>query len=180
MNTPIVVLTGPMASGKSTLAKHLQQQKQAVYVNTREALSPTLPAQPPQSRKNLQDAGVQLDKKTNGRWVLALLQQSIVRHPSAQLFVIDSVRNPRQLAAIKSKHRDRLTVVHLTSPNNVLANRYRNRGENVSYTKAVKHPSESRVNDLRKAADIVIDTEFNHPQHVCDIVAAHILSTIDP
>ena len=93
------------------------------------------------------------------------------------MFVVDCVRNPRQLRPIREKYAGTVTLVHLTSPDQVLAGRYRDRGgDRLSYNRATKHPSESRVHDLRELADIVIDTEFNDPQHVCDIITAHMLS----
>ena len=180
MTPTILVLSGPMAAGKSTLAKLLQDEnpETTVYVNTRDALNAR--PQPGQDlRTSLQEQGRNLEKKTRGRWVLHLLERKVRDNPHAHTFVIDCVRSPRQFGAIRQRFPDQTTLVHLTSPANTLQARYEQRGDKTAYAKAAKHPSERRIGDLKEMADLVIDSSTNNPDHISKIIAAHRLANLN-
>lgn len=181
MKPSIIALSGPMAAGKSTLAKALKDRWNIVSINTREVLNTqttdTSKGQP--SRHDLQQAGQQLDRKTKGKWVLDLLERKIKENPKTQTFVVDCIRNPTQLQPIRQKFGAHATLVHLISPQHVLAARYKDRGDKLPYAKAAKHPSESRIKSLRNIADLVIDTTNTTPDQATHIIAAHMLGIPD-
>ena len=175
MTPSIIIFSGHMATGKSTLAAHLQENTGALYVNTREALT-SQTTRAPRSRQDLQNAGQQLDRSTAGRWVLHLLQKHIHQNPKALTFVVDCIRSPLQLGPIRNKYNPKVTLVHLTCSTKILISRYRQRGDAAPYANASKHPSESKIEDLRDLADLVIDTENHSPQEARELISAHLLS----
>ena len=189
MNPSFILLSGPMAAGKSTLARALNEYLNVTYVNTREALNQTLnqasnkaQTQTPskdRDRKHLQDAGQKLDRSTAGKWILNLLETKIAQNPKSQAFVIDCVRSPLQLRPIKNKYGSHATLVYLTSTPQTLSTRYTARGEKLPYSQATKHSSESKIQNLREMADLVIDTTNTSADQATHIVAAHMLGIPD-
>ena len=72
----IVVLSGRIASGKSTLAEQLKNLFDATVVKTWEllvSLNPDLE----EDRKALQEFGDQMDVKTEGKWIAQALGRKI-------------------------------------------------------------------------------------------------------
>lgn len=66
----IILLSGPISSGKSTLAKGLTERYDMSILKTNEILKKQVRSDLRQDRKVLQAHGERLDRKTHGRWVL--------------------------------------------------------------------------------------------------------------
>jgi adenylosuccinate synthase len=173
----LVVLSGRISSGKSTLAAQLAIQFGLERIRTRELLEARLSAGRPATRANLQRQGEILDVRTGGRWLAEELGKALASHPDIAVVLIDSVRRSEQVEAIRAAFGSRVTHVHLTAPEPVLAARFAKRdrpGEARSYSAATADPTEAQVETLATIADIVIDTERSTPEDVVARAAARL------
>ena len=93
----IIILSGPISSGKSTLAKGLDQRFHMTILKTSKVLQRQIKSEFAGDRKVLQAEGERLDKRNRGRWVLDELIKLISQDPSITEIVIDSVRIEEQI-----------------------------------------------------------------------------------
>ena len=156
----IIVISGSISSGKSTLAKDLEKKFDACMVKTSEIIR-KVGSIPADDRLALQAMGDKLDEKTAGRWVLDELSQVERAVAEAKIFVVDSVRTVDQINHIREAYGP-VTHLHLTAPPDVLRQRYNKRyhGKNgvPSYDKVKENPTEQKIESLSRVADVVIDT----------------------
>src|SRR5437762_2053789 len=98
----IVVVSGPIDSGKSSLAARLEAR---FGTKTFSSLGPVKDAAAPDTtREALQVAGARLDRSTRGRWIadaLALYVTAQGLSESEQTIVVDAVRTKEQIAAVR-------------------------------------------------------------------------------
>lgn len=183
MRPRIVVLSGPVASGKSELAQALAVKFGADHVSTRELMNAHARNDNVillQERQALQQYGEDLDRRTDGRWVADALAAKHERLGLDGLIVVDSIRIPNQLRHIHEAFGRDVVHVHLTAPVGVLADRYVSRGdasgiaELGSYTQVQADPTESGVEELGTEADVVIDTYRSAPGDVVTRCAARV------
>lgn len=171
MARTIVVLSGEVAAGKSTLAHGLQQGYGAAVVGTRGLLQNryrTLnPSNGLNERRALQEFGEHLDDDDGGRWLADDVAQHLKR-VDVSLVVIDAVRVLGQIEALRDLFGRRVWHVHLTSSDlEELADRYEQRRqagalkELDSYAAVKENRTEAQVPDLAKYADLVLDTHRN-------------------
>jgi adenylosuccinate synthase len=80
----IVVLSGPIGSGKSALAEKLVAQYGARVIKTRDLIRKQLP-NVKEERAALQRAGERLDRSDGGEWVKNALVRFIEDNVGAQL-----------------------------------------------------------------------------------------------
>ncbi len=160
----IVVVSGPVAGGKSTLAKMLAERFDGLRLSTRELLMPSLqPGQPP-SRASLQKIGADLDQADGGQWVADRFSRTIFSD-RRDLFVIDSARIAGQLDGLRRAFGDEVRHVHVTASPDTCAERYEERRsraeveEAASYADVIADPTEAQVNTLGPMADVVVDTD---------------------
>jgi len=157
----IIILSGPISSGKSDLARLLAQKHEMQLVKTKQLIANSLGENDP-GRLELQEEGDKLDRRTGGRWVVDELTKLVLVAPEDAAFIVDSVRIVKQVEAIR-KAFPAVTHVHLTALPSVLEERYSKRiaGTNgsPSYEDARKNPTERNVENLAAIADIVIDTD---------------------
>jgi len=164
MAIKIVVLSGRICSGKSSLAKLLEQNLGAQVVRTKDLISDVSPILPT-TRAQFQDAGDALDRQDGGRWVAIGLSQRLAGcDESTPVLVLDSVRIPEQLAELRTAFGGVLTHVHLKAKHSVIEERYQARPSSIrefsSYSEAEKHSTTEReVDRLEALADLVIDTD---------------------
>lgn len=161
----IVILSGPICSGKSELTQRLRDRFHANVIKTRDLIKQQLPAVK-EERGALQRAGEKLDRADGGKWVQSALTRYFDSHqrgstPSG-LFVIDSVRIQGQVDAIRRAFGTAVHHVHLTADDKVLSKRYRKRGsrtqEFVAYESVRRSATERNIEKLSDVADIVVDT----------------------
>jgi adenylosuccinate synthase len=194
----VVVISGQVAAGKSTLAHGLAERYGGRRVSTKELLQheaerrgDELPAE----RGALQDYGTKLDGETGGRWVAdavsALISGAGIAGQEATdlgsdlgsdepsgLWVIDAVRIPAQIDTLRDALGIDIVHVHLHSTQEVLARRYADRGEAsgikelASYDEVTKDPTEQGVNALIADADVAIDTARSNVKDVLIRAAA--------
>jgi adenylosuccinate synthase len=164
MGIKVIVLSGRICSGKSSLAKLLEKNLGAQIVHTKDLISETV-ATLPTTRAEFQDAGDLLDKRDGGQWVaIGLSQRLATCDGSTPAIVLDSVRIPEQLAELRTTFHGLLTHVHLKAKHSVIEERYKNRSSSIrefaTYAEAENNSSTERTVDrLAALADVVIETD---------------------
>jgi len=181
----IVLISGNVSAGKTTLCEGLRRHFDSTTVKTKEVLKDLaikkLRKELPSERRALQKFGEQLDAETNGEWVLSALKKHIADAEVGQenVVVVDAVRILPQIKAIRKGYQFAVKHVHLEAPPVALADRYRNRGsvgvqELPKYSDVGQNATESRVATLRQSADFVVDTERCTPDDVLARVATYL------
>ena len=162
----VALVSGPIASGKTTLSRLLAARFGFCVVSTRELL-----AQVARNRRALQSAGASFDDSTGGRWVRDGLLRLQSQSPAETLFVVDSVRTLDQVRWVRETFGESVKHIHLTASLERLSGRYHSRFEGLSYNEVVGDLVEQKVVFLALSADLVIDTESLDPDSVVDCVA---------
>ena len=150
----VVLISGPIASGKTTLSRLLELRFGFCVISTREILTSLA-----RDRHSLQVAGASLDESTAGRWVRDELLGLRSRSPAKASFVVDSVRTLDQVRWVRETFEGVVKHVYLTASPGVLSGRYRSKFEGNRYQDVVADPVEKRVGLLASSADLVVDTE---------------------
>lgn len=164
MDRRIILLSGPVASGKTTLARDLAKQFGMEVLRTRDLLISALKHTGGTSRADLQSEGERLDQKTDGRWVLESLERELRGRPTHENIIVDSVRIQKQIDAIRDAYGRSVTHIHMTAPYPVLEERYANRqsesatADPLTYAAVHSNETESVVDNLKNAADVVVDS----------------------
>jgi adenylosuccinate synthase len=175
----IVLLSGPIGVGKSTLCASLAGTYQARVIKTRELLD--LEARHRfkslSSRAEYQEFGETLDKEDGGTWVAKALAEVLDRE-TADLIVVDAVRILEQIRAIREMHGFSVFHLHLTASLEDLQQRFRNRitkfEEAPTYEAAAQNATEQGVGLLERKADAVVNTTYCDPEDVFVRVATHL------
>lgn len=157
----IILVSGPVASGKSSLARGLAERFDVTIFKTRALIEKRLASR--RGRQALQAEGDRLDRTTRGRWVRDELIRELQGASLGAFVLVDSVRIVDQVEAIREAFGSIVTHIHLTAPLEVLARRYgevhgARPGETLSYEEVRENPTERSIESLGNAADIVIDT----------------------
>jgi adenylosuccinate synthase len=169
----IILLSGGVSSGKTTLSDELHRRfglevlktKEVIKTLARKKLGRELEA----NRRAMQLFGEKLDRQTGGTWVCDAVKK-LVRGPN-QILVVDAVRIKQQIRAVRRAYGFSVVHIHLRAPRRVLAERYENRGntelrELRSYSDVGSNPTEAHVTELEDVADVVIDTDTSRPEDV--------------
>lgn len=178
----MVVVSGPVAGGKSALARRLEARFNGRRLSTREVLMKRLPIGQPATRSALQQVGTKWDEETGGAWVAEQLGREIWRQRGSgqDLVIVDSARVLGQLEALRTAFGRDVRHVHVTASRLTCAERYAARQsredfkEALSYDEVMADPTEKGVDDLRRVADIVIDTDHDVEEDVVTRVAAQL------
>ena len=175
----IILLSGHVASGKSTLAAQLAKRHELVRFKTQDLIKHQTGATP--ERAALQAAGEALDEETGGRWVCDAVTRALQQYPEDVTVIVDAVRLRSQCDAFRQAYNRRVIHVHLTASVSVLAARYAERHGSIRelprYDDVLLDKTEAQVDSLAKIADIVIDTEQSTEQDVF-IRAASLLGVL--
>lgn len=161
------------------LAGLLVERIGAIKVKTNELLLDVKPTVK-HTRLSLQRLGDQLDKKTNGNWVVdgVLKKLGSVDQNTNRLIVIDSIRIEPQLQALRRAFDVKVIHVHLEAHDDELAKRYsRRKGdfeEFPEYIRVRQNHTEKQVRSLSKIADVVIETDRCTPDDVLVRVTARL------
>jgi len=162
----VVVLSGPISSGKTALANNLARRYGAEIVKTRDLIRRQLP-RVKEERGALQRAGERLDRADGGAWVRNALVRFIEAAQGGStatgLFVVDSVRIAGQVKAIREAYGATVHHIHLTAEATELAARYTNRqsrtAEFSEYSDVGRSRTEKNIGALAALADIVVATD---------------------
>jgi adenylosuccinate synthase len=155
-----------VSAGKTTLAKHLVASYGATHYKTSELLEQRSAGGIARERTAMQEFGEKLDRSTDGAWVAEDLVPEINKLTPDAIVVIDAVRIPEQIEALRSGLPRQVVHIHLKATQGELERRYRKRPktrfqEKASYTEVLDNETERRVPELAADADVVIDTESN-------------------
>jgi adenylosuccinate synthase len=181
----IVLLSGNVSVGKTTLSEGLVRQYNSTLVKTKEVLKELalnkLGKELPLERKALQEFGTKMDDETDGAWVLTALKKHIagLKVGHDDVVIVDAVRILPQIKAIRRAYRFAVKHIHLEAPPAALAKRYKAREsadvqELPQYSDVGKDSTESRVATLRQSADFVVDTVRCTPEDILARVATYL------
>lgn len=177
----IVLLSGHVSAGKTTLAELLEDRFEKITIfKTREHLSKLKP-DVELSRQAMQTLGEVYDIRTKGAWVSDGLWEFISNSVQNEICVVivDAVRIREQIAAIRRAFGNKVVHFHLDAPVEELKKRYKSRShkgikELPSYDEVLANTTERRVNELKKIADVVIDTKRCTKQDVMVKAASYL------
>lgn len=178
MARQIIVLTGPICSGKTDLGDELigRFPERVFRFKTREWIRERKGT--PAERGPLQAAGEDLDRRTQGRWVRDELARRVTNLPGDAVVLVDSARIKEQIDGLRVGFGLSVVHVHLKAPEVELERRFkRRRGavrEGKTFQEARSDPTEQKVDELEHCADVVIDTYRNTPRDLGVRVASHI------
>jgi adenylosuccinate synthase len=174
----IVLLSGRICTGKSTLAEALKKGFGFETVSTREFLRAREQDLKPE-RGEMQNYGEWLDGKTRGAWVRDDLAIAIENLPADAMLVVDSIRAKCQIDRLRESYRPIVVHVHLDCSHAVLERRYKKRKsknlkEFASFAETMVNKTEAAVPELKNDADICIRTDYSAPYDVVTRVACHL------
>lgn len=164
-----VLLAGAIASGKSTVAVSLANRMQGEVIRVRDALSAVLGVGIA-DRRTLQERGAELDRHTNGRWLMDYLEE---RLGGGTFLVVDSMRTKRQTLPVLEGIPDTI-LVYLEANGATRRQRFLSAAatdplkRSMSLAEAMRHPTEREVSDLREMAHLVIETDAIDAEGVVD------------
>ena len=154
----VVVLSGAVASGKSTLARAILTRVEGDRLSTREAILARTGTE--SRRETLQEAGDELDRLTDFAWVA---EDATARAEAigAGLLVVDAVRRLQQVERLRDAFPGRVRHVHLVAAPDELARRHAERSHDVvepaDYGAVAASATEAAVDDLAADADVLMD-----------------------
>src|SRR5579859_2236112 len=160
----LIVLSGPIASGKSMLARQLVEKHGALCFRTKEWILQRRPKADP-TRLGLQKAGEALDHATRGQWVVESLArelQSGTIRPGDGVVVVDSVRIPEQVEGVRKAYGGIVVHIHLTASDDELRRRYNKRDgakKEPAYEVVKGNSTEKKIERLAQIADAVINSD---------------------
>lgn len=173
----IVLLSGSVCTGKSTLAKRLVRDYGFHRFSTRELLA-TREASASPERRTFQNLGDELDRETDGAWVRDDVSERIRELGDNARIVIDSVRVQAQINRFRESYRTVVVHVHLDCDERELARRYRRRPKKLkelrSFSEVLKNKTEATVPQLKADADIAIRTDYSRKEDVLVRVACYL------
>lgn len=179
MAKQLVLLSGRVCAGKSTLRTSLVQRFGVHPIKTKDLIA-RLAGEIEHERGAMQDYGELLDRRTKGAWVCTELMRITESLDDEAVVVVDAVRIAKQIDAIRKAYGQRVFHIHLEAPENILAIRYkkkrRQKGfkEFSSYTEVLKNDTERQVESLAPLADVVIKTDRCTENDVVVRAASHL------
>lgn len=180
MKLQIVLISGAVTAGKSTVCKGLQQRFGVHVLKTKDIIQRTFP-DAPSERRELQRLGDRLDTRTKGLWV----RDELIRYIDAgnlgdSIVAVDAVRKPEQVDGVRRAYGPRVIHIHLTASDDELARRYSHRKRSLdrelpSYSSVrAGSRTEERISRLQEIADVVIATDRCSKEEVLIRVASHL------
>ena len=113
-------------------------------------------------------------------WVLESLDRELRGRQAHESIIVDSVRIQKQIDAIREAYGRNVTHVHMTAPYPVLEERYDTRQtesqtpDTPTYGEVHSNETEAVVDELKGAADVVVDSNRCTPRDVLVRVASRL------
>jgi adenylosuccinate synthase len=170
----LVILSGPIASGKTTLARNLARHVSAEHISTSGLISDA--AGQHLDRGELQRRGLRA-KFQGASWIIDAIRQIAGKLSSGEVVVVDAARTLEQVRDLRRAGAGtwRILHVHLRADGSQLAERYEARGSDATWEQVMQVPTESAAQALEAEADVVIDTTRATPEDVAARAAARVL-----
>lgn len=170
----LVLLSGPVAGGKSVVANELITNHAFKRISTGGHLMEMAKKRGINvGRTELQDLGDQLDLETDYYWPISVAINQIQSSPDISYWLLDAVRKEKQVQHFRKEFPGSLLHVHLTAPEEVIRARYAERlaaghayGVGTSYEQMLAHPNEISSRDLKRVADFCFDTSTSQPEEI--------------
>lgn len=175
----ILVLSGEICTGKSTLAKLLEDRFNFRNCKTKDRLLKIAEKKrkgKSPKRDDFQRLGEELDVKGEGKWVLEYFQELFVKDfAEHKYYVIDAARISQQIMHIRDAYSYFVYHIHLEASPESLKQRFLQRGEIQSlppkeqlerYAQYKNDETERKVNELRGEADLIINTDKSNSEDV--------------
>jgi adenylosuccinate synthase len=174
----LILLSGPIASGKTTLARHLRQLVSAEHVSTSDLISATAGRE--LGRRELQLLG-QSSSLQGASWIISAVRQIADCAPARPVVVVDAVRTMEQVRELRKAAAGtwRVLHVHLCGEGSQFAARHQaiEQALDGTWEEVMNSPAEAAVHELEAESDVVIDTTRSEPIDVAVRVAARIVRT---
>lgn len=162
MRRIVVVISGHICTGKSGLARRLEEQFGFHRMKTADLVrSEAAKRGSPTDRKSLQEIGDLLDEASASCWTYSEFERQSREIGLSTPVVIDSIRTWKQLEPFRSSRQINLVHVHLYGSKDQLRERFERKvGPANEYDEAniVKH--ESDIEAFSQDADVRINTDF--------------------
>lgn len=168
----LIILSGSLCTGKSTLSNNLAEHNDFVIFKSREVLKKIAPTEfiskHSTVREGLINYALDLDRLTNGSWIADNLPYEIIETGKV---ILDCIRLISQLEALLNKFNTTANIyhIHLKSSDNILSQRFSVRDENKrknivnsenDFSEAREHIIEQQSAELESYADLVINTDY--------------------
>lgn len=154
MKPRAVVISGRSGSGKTALGARLQEKWEAEQIKSEDLLLAALPRTKIE-RKALEQAARRLDKRTNGKWLEEEINKRLMNNAALTKISIDAVISPQQIHALRYSGWV-VTHIHLDASDNEIEKRSKVPRESGVQSWDL---SKREIDELRKVADVVIDTD---------------------
>ena len=164
----ILLLSGPIAVGKTSVADALMEQHCFRRLKSSDHLKGICSSRSIEiSRANLQSIGDDLDEATDYRWLVDdVAKPQISAELQHQRWLVDSVRKQRQVEHFRSAFGDAIVHLHLWASDVALRERYERRRSTsehseglTPYEDAIRHPNERSSRALMGLADLAVRLE---------------------
>ena len=163
MRPRIIIVSGPIACGKSDLSRSLSEGFGFPIIKTSDLIKERL-GKPELKRKGLQSAGNKLDRQTECSWVAEELVLHLRRHGIEGTVIVDGIRKQAQIERLQGSFGHRhIRHVHLHASVDVRRERFNSRARDadrgVKFDDVRNDRSERDVLRLGDISDIVVDTD---------------------
>jgi len=165
----ILLLAGPIAAGKTTVASSLAGRTGVQVLRVREELAARLGVNT-RDRSTMQAAGRAPDTETQGRW---LADSIAARNPGAAGVIVDSLRTPLQARPILERF-DGSVLIYLDADERTRRSRYQLGAvadpmkASADFSAALAHETETLVRSLEPLARLSVDTSNLSVDQVVD------------
>lgn len=171
MAKPIIVLSGKVGVGKSTVAARLCDDLGAIHAQTSSMILALRPGTQ-MTRVGLQREGNDLDRATDYGWISEELHRIANAHPGRAI-IVDAVRVPCQVGKIRALMPS-VFHIHLRAERREILARFANRQRaidgQIDYETLEADPSEQWDGDLAAVSDFTISTDNLTPAAISRII----------